>query len=425
MEERTDVWGALGGNPVRFLLSAWPWRSLAYLASGAAVGVLTLVGFFFLVSLGLLTAVVVVGFFVLGAVPLLGAAVGGVERRRLSLMGVGVPGSVRVAPRDASLRERVRVARQEPASWREVGFAVLLALVLWWIDAVVAFNTVALPGVLLVSPVLAAFDRVDVLFWQFDRPVEALPLAAVGGPVLLSVMAYVMTLVAAAQASLTRILLSPSEAELAARVRELGRSRVRLVDAFETERRRIERDLHDGVQQRLVALTMTLGSAEVETPAGPGLELVQRARQQAEEALAELRSTVRGIHPRVLVDHGIVAAVHEVADRSPVPVRVELDLPGRLDAAVEAAAYFVVSEALTNVARHARATRASVSGGIRGGRLVLTITDDGVGGARPAAGTGLGGLVTRLEALEGTLIVTSPEGGPTEVRMESPCRIEG
>jgi signal transduction histidine kinase len=424
MAAATDVWGALGGNPVRFLMSSWPWRSLGYLASGAIVGVLTLVGFFALVGVGLVTAVVVVGFFLLGAVPLLGVAVGGLERRRLALMRVGVPDSVWETTPRASLRERVRAARREPASWRELGYAVLLALLLWWVDAAVAFNAVVLPGLLVLSPVLAAFDRVDVLFWQFDRPVEALPLALVGGPVLLVVAAYLVTLVAAGQASLARILLSPSEAALAARVRQLGESRVRLVDAFETERRRIERDLHDGVQQRLVALTMTLGSAELEAPEGPTLELVQRAHQQAEEALTELRATVRGIHPRVLVDHGLVAAVNEVADRSPVPVRVDIDLPGRLDGPVEAAAYFVVSEALTNVARHARATHAAVAGGVRDGRLVLTVVDDGGGGASVTRGTGLAGLVTRLEALDGTLSVTSPSGGPTEVRMESPCRID-
>jgi signal transduction histidine kinase len=424
MTAGTDVWAALGGNPLRFLTSSWPWRSLAYLASGAVIGLLTLAGFFVLVGFGLVTAVVVVGFFVLGAVPLLGIAVGGLERRRLPLMRVGVPESVRVVTPGASLRERVRAARREPASWRELGYAVLLALVLWWVDALVAFNAVFLPATLLFSPLLAAFDRVDVLFWHFDRPVEAVPLALVGGPLGLVLGAYVATLVAAGHASLARIVLSPSEAALAARVSELGRSRVRLVDAFETERRRIERDLHDGVQQRLVALTMTLGSAELEAPAGPTLELVQRAHRQAEEALAELRSTVRGIHPRVLVDHGLAAAVHEVADRSPVPVRVDVETPGRLDAAVEAAAYFVVSEALTNVARHAHATRASVTGRVLGDRLLLTVSDDGVGGAEVAAGTGLAGLVTRLEALDGSLTVTSPPGGPTEVRMESPCRID-
>jgi len=424
MAPGTDAWSALRGNPVRFLASSWPWRSLAYLASGAVVGLLTLAAFFVLVGLGVVTAIVVIGFFLLGAVPVLGAAVAGLERRRLRWLRIDVPALPRAPAPGASWWQRIRAVRQEPTSARELGYAVLLALLLWLVDAVVAFNAVFLPGALLVSPVLAGFDRVDVLVWQVDRPVEALPLALVGAPVLFVVAAYLVTVVAAAHASLARILLSPSEAVLAERVRELGRSRVRLVDAFEIERRRIERDLHDGVQQRLVALTMTLGSAELEATEGPALELVRRAHREAEAALADLRATVRGIHPHVLVDHGLVAAVHEVADRSPVPVRVDVELPGRLDAAVEAAAYFVVSEALNNVARHAHASEARVTGRVLGDRLLLTISDNGAGGADVGSGSGLAGLVTRLEALDGTLAVVSPPGGPTEIRMESPCRID-
>jgi signal transduction histidine kinase len=389
------------------------------------VGLVTLTAFFLLVGLGVLTAVIVIGFFLLGAVPLFGTAVAGLERRRLGWFGIAVPSLPASPASGATLWERIRTARREPTSGRELGYAVLLALLLWPVDAVVAFNAVLVPGVLLVSPILSVFDEIDVLVWQVDRPVEALPLALVGAPVLFVAAAYLMTVVAAAQASLAHILLSPSEALLAERVREIGRSRVRLIDVFQTERRRIERDLHDGVQQRLVALTMTLGSAELEISPGPALTLVQRAHREAEEALSDLRATVRGIHPHVLVDHGLAAAVHEVADRSSVPVRVDVELPGRLDPAIEAAAYFVVSEALTNVIRHSAAEGACVIGRVLGDRLVLTVTDDGVGGADPGSGTGLAGLVTRLEALDGTLSVTSPAGGPTEVRMESPCRIEG
>ena len=202
-------------------------------------------------------------------------------------------------------------------------------------------------------------------------------------PALLAA-AYAVTALAAGQAGLARLLLDPREAELAAAVADLRRSRVELVDAFETERRRIERDLHDGVQQRLVALTMTLGRAELDVAEGPGLDLVREAHEQAEAALEDLRGTVRGIHPRVLVDHGLAAAVHEVADRCSVPVTVDITLTGRLPAPIEAAAYFVASEALTNVERHARAGRAEVHAWLRDDSLVLSVVDDGVGGARPA-----------------------------------------
>lgn len=169
---------------------------------------------------------------------------------------------------------------------------------------------------------------------------------------------------------------------------------------------------------------MTLGLAELDLPEGESRRLVVKAHGEAEAALADLREAVRGIHPRVLVDHGLEAAVREVADRSPLPVEVRIALPVRLPAPIEAAAYFVVSEGLANVAKHAQARHCEVDGWIRDGRLVVSVTDDGIGGADPTAGTGLTGLVTRLDALGGTLDLSSPTGGPTRLRMESPCRLE-
>lgn len=148
-----------------------------------------------------------------------------------------------------------------------------------------------------------------------------------------------------------------------------------------------------------------------------------KAHSEAEAALADLREAVRGIHPRVLVDHGLEAAVREVADRSPLPVTVQLALPSRLPPPIEAAAYFVVSEALGNVAKHAQASSCGVTGRVERDQLIVTVTDDGIGGAKVGAGTGLTGLVTRLDALGGTLVVDSPPGGPTRLRMECPCRL--
>lgn len=200
---------------------------------------------------------------------------------------------------------------------------------------------------------------------------------------------------------------------------DLRRSRRGLVDTFEIERRRIERDLHDGVQQRLVALTMTLGSAELEVSDSAGLALLREAHRQAEAALGKLRATVRGIHPQVLSDHGLAAAVDEIVDASPVPVSVDLQVP-RLSGPVETAAYFFVSEALTNIARHSEARSAAVHGWLHRGDLIVTVVDDGVGGADPAQGTGLAGLAARLAALDGQVTVVSPAGGPTEVRMRCP-----
>ncbi|MCW2765844.1 MAG: histidine kinase [Nocardioides sp.] len=409
-----DAWTAVRGRSWRFLASAWPWRSLAYIASTVPVGLVVFAVLFVVLGVGLLTLVVLVGLLVLAAVPLVTTVVADLERRRLVLV---LPRTDVAA--SGTLRERLRAGRQLPVAWAEVGYAVLLATILWLVDAVVLTFVASVPVVLLLAPLLVRWNHLEVIGWTVDDTGEAV-VAAGFGLLALVAAAYLIAVLACAQAALTRLLLDPQQVRLTEAVTDLRRSRVRLVDAFETERRRIERDLHDGVQQRLVALTMTLGRAELDVPEGAGLELVREAHRQAEGALEELRSTVRGIHPRVLVDHGLAAAVHEIADRSPVPVHTDITLPGRPPEPVEAAAYFVVSEALTNVVRHASARTAQVHVWTRDGRLVLTVVDDGVGGAEPAAGRGLAGLVLRLEALDGSLQVTSPAGGPTEVRMECP-----
>ncbi|GDY76276.1 hypothetical protein SAV31267_057610 [Streptomyces avermitilis] len=244
---------------------------------------------------------------------------------------------------------------------------------------------------------------------------------AVLGLVLLVLCAYALGLAGGARAELTRLLIASREADLDAKVTELASSRVRLVDAFEAERRRIERDLHDGAQQRLVALTMTLGLARLDAPPGPLADQLAKAHEEAGKALEELRELIHGIHPKVLADYGLEAAVADAADRSVVPVDVGLELPGRLPEAVEAAAYFVVCEALANVAKHSGASRAEVSGGHRDGRLVLEVHDDGGGGANAADGSGLTGLADRVSVLDGRLALSSPPGGPTLLRVEIPC----
>jgi signal transduction histidine kinase len=246
---------------------------------------------------------------------------------------------------------------------------------------------------------------------------------AVLGVLLMGVGAYVLGTAAGARAGLTRLLIASREGELGAEVVELARSRARLVDAFEAERRRIERDLHDGAQQRLVALTMVLALARLDVPAGPLADQLDKAHEEAGKALAELRELIHGIHPKVLTDYGLQAAVADAADRCVVPVDVDLELPGRPARAVESAAYFVVCEALANVARHSGADRARVSGGHRDGRLFLEVRDDGRGGADPSAGSGLVGLADRVSVLDGRLVLTSPPDGPTLLRVEFPCEL--
>jgi len=414
MTRTPDAWAALRARPWRYLGSRWPWGSLAYLLTTVPIGLAMLVALTATLVLGVVTLVVVVGVVVLASVPLLTGLLGVVERSRLRLV-------LGTAPSGMSIRERLRAGRRLPVSWPEVGYAFLVSIVLWPLDTLVVIFAVGVPVVLLLAPWLTTVDRMQVLGWDVDPGTEAWLASAIGVATLVAA-AYLVGVVAVAQAALARLLLDPREAELAAAVVDLRRSRVDLVDAFETERRRIERDLHDGVQQQLVALTMTLGRAELEVPDGPGLALVHQAHRQAEAALDDLRSTVRGIHPRVLVDLGLAAAVHEIADRSPVPVTVDIHLEDRLPGPVEAAAYFVVSEALTNVARHSGARRADVHAWRQGGTFVLSVVDDGHGGARlDGDGSGLRGLRLRLDALGGSLTVTSPDGGPTQVRMECPC----
>jgi signal transduction histidine kinase len=407
----SDAWTAVRGRPARFLASVWPWRSLAYVASTVPIGLAWLILLLVVLAVGVATVVVVAGLFVLACIPVLAHLAAAGERRRLRLIFPGRPVNQPRALRDP---EHGR------ASWPETIVTVLLAT-LFWIAGAVVLVLLTAPVVLLLAPVLVLVrsDVVDVAGWRVDNTGEAWAAVPVG-LVTLVLLAYVVTALACGQAALVRHLLDPPEARLAEAVKQLRRSRSGLVDAFETERRRIERDLHDGVQQRLVALTMTLGSAELDLPAGPGLHLVREAHQQAEQALADLRTTIRGIHPRVLTDHGLAAAVHEIAGRSTVPVHLQIALNGRLPPAVEAAAYFFVSENLTNVARHAQARSAQVHAWIEDHALVVSVVDDGVGGADSQAGTGLAGLHARLDALDGDLDIISPPGGPTQVRMTCP-----
>lgn len=418
----TTAWSALGGNPLRFLTSSWPWRSLTYLVSTVFIGLLSLFALLIVVGVGTITIPIVIGLFILGSMPTLGAWIAIVERRRLALMPDGSPRSLVVAAESAG--KPWWKPPRDAASWRALGYAVLLAVILWLVDAVVVVVVVTTVVVSLLSPLLAHYDTVGMLWWQLDSAREAVPFAIIATPVGFVLGSYILTALAAAQSSLARILLSPREEELEAHVSELRRSRLQLVDAFETERQRIERDLHDGVQQRMVALTMLLGRAELDVPEGEGLELVRRAHSEAESALADLREVVRGVHPRVLTDLGLAAAIREVADRMSIPVHVTVDLPERPHQQLETAAYFVVSEALANVAKHADAHSASISAWRHRDALVLTVTDDGRGGAVVGEGTGLSGLVTRLDALGGTLTVLSPAGGPTQLRMESPWHVE-
>lgn len=213
-------------------------------------------------------------------------------------------------------------------------------------------------------------------------------------------------------------------AELRSRIADLEESRAKVVTGALAERRRLERDLHDGAQQRLVSLSLQLSLARARSQSDPDgtAELLARAGEELALALEELRELARGIHPAVLTDRGLHAAVEALADRSPIPVRVDgFAGAARLPVAIEAAAYFVIAEALTNIAKSAGAEQASVSLTRRAGDAVVEVADDGCGGATATAGSGLTGLVDRLDALDGRLIISSPHGAGTVIRAEIPC----
>ncbi len=402
---------ALTMRPTRFLRSSWPWRSLAYLAGGALLGGATMLVLAGLLAAGLLLAVLLVGLAGFVALALSGVAVGRLERWRMRLVDdEALPDPHRRPPRPG-VRAWLTFRLREQATWRELGYTMASATVLCWMDALVVIGALYVPLMLLAGPLY-----ID------DEPLRlTLPFAVVGIPVAI-VMAYPVTAWAGARAAMARAILAPRSDDADAKLVEVTRSRARLVDAFEVERRRIERDLHDGAQQRLVALSMQLGLARLELPAGaPAAEPVAVAHALAKQALTDLRELIRGVHPKILTDRGLVAAVQDVAAGAPVPVDLHLAVPGRLPAPVEVTAYFVVVEALANVAKHSGAARAHVAAWVTGGRLLLDVRDDGAGGADPSRGSGLVGLADRVAAVDGTVALSSPPGGPTLLHVEIPC----
>jgi signal transduction histidine kinase len=262
----------------------------------------------------------------------------------------------------------------------------------------------------------------DQQIW-FDNPIATLPAIPLG-IALAFVTLYVVRGVGYAHGALARYLLGPNETQrLRARTAHLQASRARGVDAAEAERRRIERDLHDGAQQQLLAVAMDLGRAraKLETDPAGAQELIQNAHAGAKDAIAELRNLARGIYPAILTDRGLDAAISAVAARADVPVAVEVDLPTRPPAAVESIAYFIVSEALTNVSKYARATHASVRVTRDQNWIVVEVSDNGTGGAVAAPGGGLAGLADRAAGIDGILTVNSPLGGPTVIRADLPA----
>jgi signal transduction histidine kinase len=374
--------------------------------------------------------------------PAVAAAVRGLanlnRRLALSWSGVDIPKPYLPAPapgtRAATGWRRWRWIRAlfDPATWRDL---------LWGlVDPVVGGLLVVAPLVMVLVGLygvhlplhwlgLAAFHQLEGAGWytfiSVNDPVTAWLAATLG-------LGYIVLGLAIAPRMLrlhgrwTRVLLAPTaSATLALRVRQLSESRSDVVDAQAAELRRIERDLHDGAQARLVAMGMNLGAAEklVEENPAAAKALLAEVREASAKALSELRDLVRGIHPPVLADRGLADAIRALALDGPLPTEVTTDLPGRLPLPVESAGYFAVSEALANATKHSGARRVWIDLRYETGRLLMSVTDDGHGGADPSRGTGLLGIERRLATFDGVLALNSPPGGPTMVMMELPCAL--
>jgi signal transduction histidine kinase len=430
-----EGWNRIAELLLRPLVSARTWLAITHLLAGSVIG---LVAFIFVVtgtSVGAaLLPVGLLGIPVLAALMWLCGQLAVVERARFELLlGDSIPAPPPPADHLTGWR-RAWQALAGPVALRQYLYAALrfplglaealVVLLTWSIGASLAFlpayDWAVPPGVIALGGLPARSPLIQLG-------------ASVAGLVLLLSAPWLTGALAAADAAVARLLLAaPRGAELTARIGHLERSRADVVDAAGAERRRLERDLHDGAQQRLVSLAMELGRAKAKFATDPAAaeEIVGQAHEQAKEALAELRNLVRGVHPPVLSDRGLDAALSGLAALSPVPVNVKVMLAERPPGGIEAIAYFVVAEALTNVAKHARATRAAVVvekvlagqvvAGKQDGMLRVAVHDDGIGGASPA-GRGLSGLASRAAAVDGRMTVTSPAGGPTTVEVLLPC----
>jgi signal transduction histidine kinase len=340
------------------------------------------------------------------------------ERRLLArMLDVRIDDPYRTPISDTRLG-RVRDRLVDPATWKDLAYLLLLMpLGIASFTVVVSLAGTAIGLLTLPAWAWSVPDGVDIGFLTVSSAGESLLVAPLALPVWLLLLLAVRGLVALHGAVARALLSASDDPAMSARVRALQDSRARIIAAADAERRRLERDLHDGAQQRLVALSMQLGLAKRRLAKGEAVDdLIASADDELRAAIAELRDLARGIHPAVLTDRGLVPALQDLAARSAVPVELGALPAGRLPAPMEAAAYFTVSEALTNVARYAQASVVRVAVHEReGGELAIEVADDGVGGAAENGGSGLRGLADRLGALGGELRIDSPPGAGTQL----------
>ncbi|MFF1397558.1 sensor histidine kinase [Streptomyces sp. NPDC058287] len=418
---------------LRAPFEARTFRELGYLLLSLPLSIITFVYAVTMVSLGAGLLITFLG------IPVLAGALAGargfaaMERTRArALLGidVGTPGPLR--PRAHGPMAWMGALLKSGESWRNLLYTVVhfpwavfafnVALVFW----TVGWSLLTYPLWQWVFPMYAGQGGIQLYGdgahnIYLDNPFEITVTAAVGLLITLATP-WIIRALASVDRALVSGLLGPSR--LATRVVELESDRGVVVDTAAADLRRIERDLHDGAQARLVNLAMDLGLAKEKLTEDPqeAARMVDEAHGEVKTALQELRDLARGIHPAILTDRGLDAALSSVASRCTVPVQVEVDLPARPAPAIEGIAYFTVSELLQNVSKHSRATRATVDVWRVEDRLMLQVTDNGVGGADASAGSGLAGLAERLDAVDGILLVDSPTAGPTRVTAELPWR---
>ncbi|MFF3452852.1 sensor histidine kinase [Streptomyces sp. NPDC002730] len=418
---------------LRAPLEGRTWREFGYLLLSLPMSIVFFTFAITTVSLGAGLLVTFLGIPVLAAGLVGCRGLGALERARArALLGLDVADPAPLRGKKSGLMPWVGAVLKSGASWRHLIYAVLhfpwavfafcVSLTFW----VTGWTLLLYPLYHWVFPLYAGQDGLQVYGdgtrnFYLDEPFE-LAVTSLIGLVLTLATPWLMRGLVSVDRVMVAGLLGPSR--LATRVVELESDRGVVVDTAAADLRRIERDLHDGAQARLVALAMDLGLAKEKLLEDPdaAARMVDEAHGEVKVALQELRDLARGIHPAVLTDRGLDAALSSVASRCTVPVSVEVDLPARPAPAIEGIAYFTVSELLQNVSKHAQAGRATVDVWRSQDRLMLQVTDDGRGGADTSAGTGLAGLAERLDAVDGILAVDSPVGGPTTVTAELPWR---
>lgn len=418
-------------NPFRLLFTWEPIKSFIFLILSFIIGLFVFVGLVTLVATGVsltLTVIAaVIGIPLLALTLILTPLLGHAERTRISaLTGIEIGNPYREAPADSKIGDKAIAFLSDGALWRDLLYACLL-FPIGLAQFVIAVVGISVPLSLIASPFIVASFGPEFVggppFYPINSTVEAIPFAFLG-VILAIVAAYIFVLLARSHGVFARWLIGPSDRDqLAARVETLSETRSRMVDVSLDERRNLERNIHDSTQPKLVSLAMSLGLAKEKIDTDPALakQLIESAHTEAREVLSDIRNLVRGLHPSILTDRGLEAAIRSLAGYCAVPVNLDIDLSERPPEAVETTAYYIIAEALTNVVKHSQASEAHVMVRREEDTLLIDIEDDGVGGAVPSPASGLSGLQDRAAALDGQLTISSPEGGPTRISARLPC----